>query len=573
MANSFTNPTEIAREALRCLAADRLHPTPDNFRTLYHRIAGTAAEDAFPARSLAAIVAEMPRNSPDALRTVRQFEDAVERGQWPALRQALIELSRHATEPQPSWGPLLRDLVDGLDPNAANPSIDVRRADLHKILAGTHIDGKVLFARLRGLVSEWRKIAGSPNEAPASGSTDIYTVGALGPLIAAFIRRGVRPLIVENLAITSDLEALAERFEAPFNEETVSELGIRIERLSRKLEWLGDDQGAVRKALLGLLHLLVENIADLVVDDSWLHGQIALVSQCFAGPLDIRVLDEVERRLRDVIAKQARLKRHLSDAQTRLKTMLAGFLERLTTITSTTSSYHAILGRCAKEISTAKNIDDLSSVVEVMLRETQSVQEATAQAGSDLESLQRQVEEADHRIANLQRELDETSELVRHDSLTGTLNRKGIDEALAREASRCRRREEPLCLALLDIDGFKQVNDTYGHKVGDAALQHLAQVVRECLRPQDIVGRYGGEEFLIILPEAHAEDAAAILTRLQRQLTKRYFLADNQRLLITFSAGIAEVAVGEELPIAVDRADRAMYAAKRAGKNRVLVSA
>jgi len=164
------------------------------------------------------------------------------------------------------------------------------------------------------------------------------------------------------------------------------------------------------------------------------------------------------------------------------------------------------------------------------------------------------------------------SELVRHDPLTGTLNRKGLDEALEREIARARRRGTTLSLALLDVDNFKNLNDTFGHKTGDEALRHLAEVVRSSLRPQDCVGRYGGEEFLIVLPDTDLDSANATLTRLQRELTKRYFMANNQRLLITFSAGVTRLMDDEAANVAVDRADRAMYAAKRAGKNRVLTA-
>ena len=125
---------------------------------------------------------------------------------------------------------------------------------------------------------------------------------------------------------------------------------------------------------------------------------------------------------------------------------------------------------------------------------------------------------------------------------------------------------------MLDIDNFKQINDTHGHQTGDEALQHLTDVVRENLRPQDSVARYGGEEFIILLPDTLIDSAIAALVRLQRALTKRFFLARQQKLLITFSAGVAELKDGEEPEQTIDRADKAMYIAKRSGKNRVLAA-
>lgn len=129
-----------------------------------------------------------------------------------------------------------------------------------------------------------------------------------------------------------------------------------------------------------------------------------------------------------------------------------------------------------------------------------------------------------------------------------------------------------MCLTMLDIDNFKHLNDTFGHRTGDEALKHLAEVIRTFTRPQDMVGRYGGEEFLILLPDTEIDAAVQATVRLQRELTKRFFLAENQRVLITFSAGVARIDPDEDPYSAIDRADKAMYAAKRAGKNRVLVA-
>lgn len=574
MSGAFTSPAEIARETLRQLAVERLAPTPDNFRTLYHRIAGTLPDDVFPARTLGAIVAELPRSSPQALRVVHDFEAALAHGQWPALRETLSGLVRMATETQPAWGALIRELVDGLEKTQSGHDEAARFAALQRVLAGVVHDNAVLFARLRGLVNDWAR----PDRRRAARDADTAavaapTAGGLAPALARLLRRGMMPIASANPRITAELEQLAASLEQADGEEAIATLPARIDSLAGKLEWLGEDQRAIRDTLLGLLRLVVNNIGELVIEDGWLHGQIAVIGDCFDGPLDIRKLDEIECRLREVIAKQSHLKRHLNDAQLRLQTMLAGFLGQLSELGSTAGAFHESLGRRAREIAAARDIGELSGVVEAMLRETQEVQQTTSRTKADLEDLKTQVEQANQRIESLQRELDETSELVRHDALTGALNRKGIDEALQREIARCHRRSQALCLALLDIDGFKQVNDTYGHKVGDDALRHLAEVVRDSLRPQDSVGRYGGEEFLIVLPEASVDNAVSILARLQRELTRRYFLADNQRLLITFSAGIASLTDAEDAQAAIDRADQAMYAAKRAGKNRVLVAA
>ena len=129
-----------------------------------------------------------------------------------------------------------------------------------------------------------------------------------------------------------------------------------------------------------------------------------------------------------------------------------------------------------------------------------------------------------------------------------------------------------MAISLLDIDHFKKINDTYGHDAGDKALVHLTNVIKEILRPVDIVARFGGEEFLIILPDTSADDGMSIMTRLQRDLTKRFFLHDNTKLLITFSAGVAQRIGSETSDAMIARADHALYRAKQAGRNRVLLA-
>jgi len=154
--------------------------------------------------------------------------------------------------------------------------------------------------------------------------------------------------------------------------------------------------------------------------------------------------------------------------------------------------------------------------------------------------------------------------------LTGALNRRGLEDMFAKEIARSKRHETVLSVGLLDIDNFKKLNDSLGHDAGDQALMHLARVCRETLRPQDTVARYGGEEFVILLPETPLDDAAVVLSRLQRELTKKFFLHDNEKILITFSAGVAQMSPEETPAVVIKRADEAMYQAKQTGKNRVV---
>jgi diguanylate cyclase len=183
-----------------------------------------------------------------------------------------------------------------------------------------------------------------------------------------------------------------------------------------------------------------------------------------------------------------------------------------------------------------------------------------------------EVQEAENRIQELEAKLEQMSELVREDQLTGSLNRRGLDDVFERELARSERRQSPLCIAMLDLDDFKRLNDTYGHSAGDEALVHLVRVVKNTLRTMDVIARFGGEEFLIVLPDTPLENAIQTVTRLQRELTKRIFMHNNERLLITFSAGVALRMPGEDAAALIKRADSAQYRAKKTGKNRVVAA-
>jgi len=141
---------------------------------------------------------------------------------------------------------------------------------------------------------------------------------------------------------------------------------------------------------------------------------------------------------------------------------------------------------------------------------------------------------------------------------------------MVREIARAERGGGQLSVALLDIDNFKVFNDSFGHNVGDSALQHLAKVIQETVRPTDIAARFGGEEFVILLPDTDLDQAVATLVRLQRALTKQFFLGNSERLLITFSAGVSLFNKNEDQATVLNRADQAMYLAKKKGKNRVM---
>ena len=160
-------------------------------------------------------------------------------------------------------------------------------------------------------------------------------------------------------------------------------------------------------------------------------------------------------------------------------------------------------------------------------------------------------------------------ELVSLDSLTGIYNRRHLFQILNQEINRCGRSQNTFCLCIMDIDHFKQVNDTYGHLAGDAVLREMADNVSRELRSIDCFGRYGGEEFLMVLPQTALEGALIKAERVRQQVESLVFPKVAGNFRITVSIGVAEHKKGEGVDDTLARADQCLYAAKDAGRNQV----
>jgi diguanylate cyclase len=200
------------------------------------------------------------------------------------------------------------------------------------------------------------------------------------------------------------------------------------------------------------------------------------------------------------------------------------------------------------------------------------VQQLVGNARARLNEESSRASELQGRVLELEGELRRLSEEVSTDALTQVANRRGLQAAFETEAAKLARDPAPLSVGLIDIDNFKKLNDTLGHAAGDLALQALAARVRDGLRPVDTVARFGGEEFVVLLPGIVVEEGQAVLTRLQRALTASLFMHDQREVFVTFSAGVTAWRSGEPLQAALERADEALYEAKRTGKNRTCLA-
>ncbi|MBV0881254.1 diguanylate cyclase [Noviherbaspirillum sp. L7-7A] len=324
--------------------------------------------------------------------------------------------------------------------------------------------------------------------------------------------------------------------------------------------------------LLDLLRHLSANMAGLAEQQSWAHGQAAAVQALLDNPLSVDMLQAAIANLQDVAARQSRIKESRDQARDSVERMLQSFIASLDTVADSTSQYHARISAYSSELAEVRDADQLRPILAAVQRETATLENHARTVSAQAGAARSELLDAQKRIQALEAKLEEMSELAREDALTQSLNRRGMMEALGREMQRARRYQTPLCVSLLDIDNFKKLNDKLGHQAGDNALVHLVRVIRTTLRQMDVIARFGGEEFMLLLPNTTLPDAVQAVTRIQRELTKSIFMYEHQKVLVTFSAGAALVGIDEGQDQLIQRVDAALYQAKREGKNRVVAA-
>jgi len=176
------------------------------------------------------------------------------------------------------------------------------------------------------------------------------------------------------------------------------------------------------------------------------------------------------------------------------------------------------------------------------------------------------------KLLQLRRDRDHASRQASIDPVTKTMNRHGIEECLFKEVEAARSRQEPLSIAFVDVDCFKDINDQHGHSVGDQCLRIVSWRLRNQLRRSDALGRYGGDEFLVVLPGHDADSALRIAERMRVSVNCRPLSMPDASIRSTLSIGVAELMPGESMSSLFERADTALYASKSAGRDRAMAA-
>jgi diguanylate cyclase len=574
------SPTDIAREAFRRLAVRRIVPTPEAYREIYEEIAGKGNQSNSAEKVLADFAEALSNASEAVSRRAGEFKRAADKRDWQEYSRHLADLVEvHLAKPEAVAAPVApaapdKDVNSGIAETADKKPVP--SAQSASISLVDELPAPPAKPRSIQLVDDDNSLAArqKPVRGPAASPavTESRQMQMLRDLLTRTLTLALGSLLRGAPALAEEAEALAIAIKEATTEAALNEISGRLKQLCFRIELKAEDLAEEHELLLKLFKLLLENVGELLEDDTWLSGQVATVQQMLIGPISHNALKDAERSLKEVIYKQGALKHSLAEAKATVKTMMMTFVDRLGAIASSTGNYHEKIDKYSQKISQAKDIGALNTILHDVMHDTKAAQIEALRSRDDMMVARQQVQEAEARIQELETQLEQLSELVREDQLTGSLNRRGLEDVFEREMARCERRKSPLCISMLDLDDFKRLNDTYGHAAGDEALIHLVRVIKETLRALDVIARFGGEEFLIVLPDTSLEDAVKTVTRVQRELTKQIFMYNQQRLLITFSAGVALRQPGEDATTLIKRADEALYEAKKAGKNRVIAA-
>ena len=221
-----------------------------------------------------------------------------------------------------------------------------------------------------------------------------------------------------------------------------------------------------------------------------------------------------------------------------------------------------------EEFKTKNSQDEIGRLAKVFNQMHATIKRQIQELNAHRELLEKEVKERTYELEQANKKLDIIS---RTDELTQLPNRRDMHRTIEKEVDRAKRFKKPFSIIFLDIDHFKNVNDTYGHAAGDAVLKSVASTIRGLLRKYDVLARYGGEEFLTLLPETEMNDAAHVAERFRKQIENQTIFFGGKEIKVTITLGVAQFDSGQGAEKCIQLADKALYEGKEHGRNKVIL--
>lgn len=299
---------------------------------------------------------------------------------------------------------------------------------------------------------------------------------------------------------------------------------------------------------------LLEQVANLVIDAL---GDGQEEFEHFLQGLDQR-LDTIQQLVNH--ASQGQINR--SDARIVFEGMLEGQVDEIRSVVNSKND----LGELGHSIS-----EHLGLIIQAMHAFSSEENHREGELTQQLSDMQLKLDEMEKLAESAQYAIEEQRKKAMHDALTGLPNRESYQQRLEQEMQRIKRYGGKLSLMVCDVDLFKRINDTYGHLAGDKVLKIIARSLQKNLRDSDFIARFGGEEFVALMPETSTDEAKIVAEKLRKKIEESPFNFKKEPVQITVSFGISEFAEGESVDNVFERADKALYKAKEQGRNQVQV--
>lgn len=345
---------------------------------------------------------------------------------------------------------------------------------------------------------------------------------------------------------------------------------LKAQTLSEHILGVHSVQKDLIKSIRSLL-LSIANSISTLDQEHYVQGHISTLQKLSSDePITRSLILEAEHALTQLTDSQFHLRADLLNNQQQIDHLISALTHQIRQDAASFDSQNQKMQTLGQALDSPESTPELlQNNAKKVLLQAQQFTLTAKESAQKLAEKEQQISEAQTQIQELQKQIADISSKIKEDSLTGALNRKGLEEIVNKEIAISLRHKQPLCIAILDIDDFKSFNDLMGHQYGDDTLLYFAQTLRSTLRPSDSVGRFGGEEFVIVLPNTDLDNAQKVLQRVQRSLTKTFFLNTTERIL-TFSSGVVAFQPSDTFHTLVARADQLMYVAKKTGKNKVV---
>lgn len=510
---------EKALQVLQTLLREGRSVQPQNYQAVYERLFGT-------------VVSSANDSTPNLAHVLPEFL-----GEWERSQQGLSHLQK------------MQALRQQLSHSNSSRAVEV----------------------LQNLTQQWQQ---RPSRSMAESEPPNTTENASAQNIIRLLwQRSLRQGFFVGLDQAPINRELFEQTESLLQREnfTVDDFLQKIRALWTTLDLYEQKQQNTIQNIHSALHLLFSGGPSLLPKDPWLAQQLSHLDAYVAGQESAEKSQEMLEALRALLYQHEQRREPVQAADRALQELLQLAFSVIETLNTGSTENYRELAELSAQIERSDDIGVIRELVGKVLQRSRSLQEILSKSRDALQGARRQLQSTEARLRAMEQEISVLNLLVHQDPLTKTLNRRGLQMAFERESARAKRQQIPLSLTMLDLDHFKKINDEHGHETGDAVLCHIASLLKSALRAEDIVARFGGEEFVILMPGTSAPATIDVLQRIQSRLQAMPCKVGTVSLRPTFSAGVTIWQPGHDLERSIADADQALYRAKREGRNRIVL--